>query len=77
MDVQEALDAPRGFRTAAAFEPERGIPAAVVEELARRGHPIQPCGTPWGGGQAILIDHVRGIFSAGSDPRKDGCALTL
>ncbi len=77
MDVQEALDAPRGFRTAAAFEPERGIPAGVVEELARRGHPIRPCDAPWGGGQAILVDHVRGIYSAGSDPRKDGCALAL
>lgn len=77
MDVQEALDAPRGFRSAAAFEPERGIPAAVVEDLAARGHPIKPADMPWGGGQAILFDRDRGILCAGSDPRKDGCALAL
>ncbi len=40
MDVQAAIDAPRGLRTPKAFEAERSVPAATVEELARRGHPV-------------------------------------
>jgi len=75
MDVQEALDAARGFRSPEAFEAERGISDAVLIDLAQRGHPIRRVDVPWGGGQAILIDSDRGSVSAGSDPRKDGCAL--
>lgn len=75
LDVQEALDLPRLFPLNGVVEVERGIPAAVVDALARRGHQIQLNETPLGGGQAILIDHARGCMVAGSDPRKDGCAL--
>lgn len=75
MDVQEALDAPRGFRFAGAFEAERGVAEAVLRELERRGHPVGRVAAPWGGGQMIRIDHASGVLSAGSDPRRDGVAL--
>lgn len=73
MDVQEAIDAPRGLRTAKGFEAERSIPSATLEGLANRGHPIQTAGLAWGGAQAIMP--VSGVLYAGSDPRKDGVAL--
>lgn len=75
MDVQEAIDAPRGLRTGKAFEAERSIPAATVEELVRRGHPVVEAGISYGGAQAIMP--VNGVLFAGSDPRKDGLALAV
>lgn len=75
MDVQEALDAPRGFRLAGPFEAERGITDATLAELARRGHQVGRCTVPFGGGQVIAIDPATGVLRAGSDPRKDGAAL--
>lgn len=77
MDVQEALDAPRGFRLHDAFEAERGIADPVLRDLAARGHPVSRVAFPWGGGQAIAIDRHRGLLSAGSDPRRDGVALAI
>ncbi len=75
MDVQQALDAPRGFRFNGAFDAERGISDAVLQDLARRGHPVARTVVPLGGGQVIAIDPVTGVLRAGSDPRKDGTAL--
>ncbi len=75
MDVQEALDLPRIFPYAGKVEAERGIPAATLDALARMGHDIAPVERPHGGGQAIWIDHKRGVLIGGSDPRKDGMAL--
>ena len=77
LDVQEALDAPRGFRGPDAFEAERMIEDRVLMELAERGHPIKRADVPLGGAQAVLIDPTSGILCAGSDPRKDGCALAM
>jgi gamma-glutamyltranspeptidase/glutathione hydrolase len=73
MDVQEAIDAPRGMRTATAFEAERGIPASTLRDLIGRGHAVSMAHLPWGGAQAILAQE--GVLHAGSDPRKDGLAL--
>ena len=75
MNVQEAIDCPRGFHTAGRFEAERGIREDVLLGLANLGHEIKQAEMPHGGGQAILIDGVNGVLQAGSDPRKDGCAL--
>lgn len=75
LDVQAAIDAPRSFAFDGVLETEPTIPAAVIAELARRGHAIRPRQQPMGGGQAIWIDHARGVLWAGSDGRKDGQAL--
>lgn len=75
MDVQEAIDCPRAFHVAGKFETERGIREDVLRALAALGHEIKPAEMPHGGGQAILIDRGAGVLQAGSDPRKDGCAL--
>jgi gamma-glutamyltranspeptidase / glutathione hydrolase len=75
MNVQEALDSPRGFRLAGAFQAERGIPDTVLRELEAMGHPTARIDVPHGGGQAIVIDPATGTLAGGSDPRKDGCAL--
>ena len=75
MDVQQALDAPRGFRFLGPFEAERGIADATLQDLARRGHPVARATVPFGGGQVIAIDPATGVLRAGSDPRKDGAAL--
>ena len=78
MNVQEALEAPRyrimGGREVAL---ERAVPQAVRDELGFMGHELWPRGAQhvsYGGGQAILIDHERGVLHGGSDYRKDGCA---
>ena len=55
--------------------PEAGVPEEVAEALRAMGHPVEPSSDPHGGGQAIVIDRDSGFLIAGSDPRKDGCAL--
>jgi len=88
MNLQEAGDAPRFYHTDSS-EPtgtrmkdggrlalEPGVPRAVKEELARRGHRLQdlPSGA-FGGYQAVARDPVTGVLSGASESRKDGCAL--
>jgi gamma-glutamyltranspeptidase/glutathione hydrolase len=76
MNVQEAGEAPRmehvgsptptgkpGAKDGGILKVERGIPAAVIRDLERRGH------------QAILIDPKTGMLQGGSEARKDGCAV--
>jgi gamma-glutamyltranspeptidase/glutathione hydrolase len=81
MNVQEAMEAPRyrvmGGRLVAL---ERAIPHDVRRMLEAMGHELLPYGelppsTPYGGGQAILIDHEHDVLHGGSDHRKDGCAI--
>jgi gamma-glutamyltranspeptidase/glutathione hydrolase len=72
MDLQEALDAPR-FRhlsgRSVALEP---VEPAVRRELEGLGH-VLAAAEGFGGGQAVM--RLERGWAAGSDPRKDGCAL--
>ena len=88
MNLQEAGDAIR-FHHTGSSEPtgtvmsdggvlhiEDGLPAAVLEELARRGHLLKPEGAgQYGGYQAIWRDPATGVYSGATEKRKDGCAL--
>src|SRR6185312_8260070 len=75
LDPQSALDAPRSFADLGVLALETTVSKDVAAELARRGHDVVWADAPHGGGQAIRIDHARGVLIGGSDPRKDGCAL--
>jgi gamma-glutamyltranspeptidase/glutathione hydrolase len=75
MDVQQAIDAPRFFFEGEKTDVERGTPATTIEGLKGRGHDVVTATSPWGGAQTIKIDWDRGVLIAGSEPRKDGCAL--
>ena len=75
MDVQQAIDAPRFFFEGEQTVVEHGTSAATIEGLKARGHDVMMAATPWGGGQTIKIDWDRGVLIAGSEPRKDGCAI--
>lgn len=74
LDVQEALDAPRSFADGQTMQVERGYSEEVRADLEDRGHNVVVPETPLGGGQAIIL-RGDGLLEAGSDPRKDGCAL--
>ena len=85
LDPQSALDMPRfciGDGTAGGeVAMEDGIPAETIADLMRRGHPVREV-TGWeralfGRGQVIQRDPATGVLTAGSDPRADGCAMTL
>lgn len=75
MDPQTAIDAPRSFAHAGALKLESGYSENVCAELAALGHHITRPDTGIGGAQAIMIEASSGVLIAGSDPRKDGCAL--
>ena len=75
MDIQQAIDCPRVFHDGSAIVAETSVPESAVAGLRSLGHSVVPAESPHGGGQGILIDRKRGVLSAGSDPRRDGCAL--
>ena len=77
MDVQMAQDTPRFFpKPSQDFtEVEGPIPEATRAALRALGHDIRETTKPIGGSQAIAIDWETGLLTAGSDPRKDGCAM--
>lgn len=75
MDPQEAIDSPRAFYNDGILEVEEGIPASVRQELTDMGYVLADTSMPLGGGQIIMIDPETGVLAAGSESRKDGCAL--
>ena len=75
MDPQAALDFPRLFPKGDSVLIETTVPATVIAGLKAKGHHIVAAEEPLGGGQAIVIDHNRGVLIGGSDHRKDGFAL--
>ncbi len=76
MDIQTALEAPR-FRVLddSRIMLEAGMPMSVQAALAQRGQHIVPGGSFFGGGQAIFVHPQCNTLIAGSDPRRDGCAV--
>ncbi|MGB8843998.1 MAG: gamma-glutamyltransferase [Aliidongia sp.] len=75
LDVQQAIDAPRSFAYDGVLEIEPRHGVDTGRELTALGHRVVWAERPIGGGQAIFIDHERGVLIGGSDSRKDGCAL--
>jgi gamma-glutamyltranspeptidase/glutathione hydrolase len=82
---QSALDRPRfcilGGQPGGGVALEKGIPPPAVSGLAEMGHPVDLVGGPgravFGRGQVILRDSESGTLWGGSDPRADGCAMSL
>jgi len=85
LDPQTALDLPRfciGDDTSGdVVALEEAMPGEVMSDLAKRGHRVQEVGgwerALFGRGQIILRDPQTGVLTGGSDPRADGCAMTL
>lgn len=85
LDPQTALNLPRfcidveeaGGRVAI----EEGMPQETISGLEKFGHPVYSVSgyerALFGRGQVILRDPKTGVLCAGSDPRADGCAMTL
>lgn len=86
MDVQQAVEAPRwvsspgtdpaSINTPMQFRYEDRFDPGVIEELARRGHRVNPM-TEWGGGGAlqVIARDGDGTLQGGCDPRSRGVAL--
>ena len=81
MNVQAALEGARftkGTFEGCDVEMESRIPAAVRDDLTKRGHEIkllEPFSFTVGQGEAVMRDTVRQVNFAGADPRSDGEAI--
>ena len=85
LDIQQALSAPRwlsgrfGLGEARdTLHIEARYPRATIDELERRGHPVDRWGD-WnelaGHANGITIDGETGVLAGGADPRSDGAAV--
>lgn len=85
LDPQAALDLQRfciqDGETGGGVALEEGISLQVKSELALRGHPVEMVAgydrALFGRGQIILRDAESGVLWGGSDPRADGCAMSV
>ncbi|GAB4521787.1 MAG: gamma-glutamyltransferase [Anaerolineales bacterium] len=85
LDPQAALDRPRFCITdgtsGGMLALEEGISFETAAQLAQMGHPVRPVSGQeralFGRGQIILRNAESGVLTGGSDPRADGCAMTL
>ena len=86
MNLQEAGDAPR-IRHEGSSQPtgesmsdggrvliESAFSDTTVTDLEAKGHTVARANSGFGGYQAILRDHDRGIYLGASESRKDGQA---
>lgn len=91
MNPQEAVEAPRWrsfvdgqdanwpHRSANHLMVEGRFKNVAIEGLQRRGHQVvrAPGWGSIGSVQAIQVDHERGVFAVGSDPRRDAYGLAI
>jgi gamma-glutamyltranspeptidase/glutathione hydrolase len=84
-DPQAALDQPRfciaDGTSAGRVSLEEGLSQETVVALAEMGHTVEMVGgyerALFGRGQIIRRDAESGVLWGGSDPRADGCAMSL
>ncbi len=76
MSVQEAVEAPRVWTQGHALEVENGVPAAVFDALAARGHPAVRVGNVAGGMSGIAF-HPDGTLEGAACWRADGTPVAL
>jgi gamma-glutamyltranspeptidase/glutathione hydrolase len=85
LDPQKALDQPRfcisNGKTGGGVALEKGIGSEVLAELADMGHDVEQVSghgrALFGRGQIILREAESSVLWGGSDPRADGCAMSL
>jgi gamma-glutamyltranspeptidase/glutathione hydrolase len=85
IDPQAALDRPRfiiqGGTAGGAVGLEVGISQEIIAKLEKMGHRVDEIRgygrAIFGRGQVILRDSDSGVLWGGSDPRADGCAMSL
>ena len=75
LNIQEAIDFPRAFILENTYQLEKTINKDIYNGLIKKGHKVEYSDETIGGGQAIFIDKKKGTLIAGSDSRKDGCAI--
>ena len=57
------------------YQLEKSINEEIYNKLIKIGHKVKFTDETIGGGQAIFLHRDKGTLIAGSDPRKDGCAI--